>query len=145
MQYASRKWFTKIISYVSFGEYSYSKNSANILVQDRANGQLIEERMPSYIRLGIRILYQKAGAKSGAVESQMIKSMLKNMSEKQGKKFNDPASRKEIQSFITFHNIPTEEILDPLSSFSNFNEFFYRKLKVLMSTNSARISTDSHC
>jgi len=130
-QYASRKWFTKIVSYVSFGEYKTGdKSSANILVQDRANGQLIEERMPSYIRLGIRILYQKAGAKFNAVESKSIKRLLKTMSEKQGKKFTDPLSRKDIQSFISYHSLPTEEILNPISSFANFNEFFYRKLKV---------------
>ena len=54
-QYASRKWFTKILSYVTFGNYSIGKTSGNILVQDRSNGQLIEEKMPAYIRLGIRV------------------------------------------------------------------------------------------
>ncbi len=64
---------------------------ANILVKDRSTGQLIEERMPVYIRLGIRLLYQKAG--SGiknmsydstllniAADSSAVKKLLRNMS-----------------------------------------------------------------
>jgi phosphatidylserine decarboxylase len=92
----------------------------------------VEERMPTYIRLGISILYQKAGQKTGAVDSRRIKALLKSMSEKQGKKFTDPSSRKEIQNFVKYHSIPIDEILMPLSNFNNFNEFFYRKLKVYL-------------
>jgi phosphatidylserine decarboxylase len=88
--------------------------------------------MPTYIRLGIRILYQKAGQKTGAVESKRIKALLKSMSEKQGKKFTDPSSRKEILNFVKYHSIPIDEILLPLSAFNNFNEFFYRQLKVYL-------------
>lgn len=51
------------------------------------------------------------------------------MSIKQGIKFNDPESAKEIPAFIEFHNLKVNEIRDPLTSFKNFNEFFYRKLK----------------
>lgn len=76
--------------------------------------------------------------------------MLESMSIKQGVKFESPASVREIQPFINFHNLDMSEVLDPVSSFSerairhaqeqpltepyriavaNFNEFFYRKLK----------------
>jgi hypothetical protein len=34
------------------------KNSANIIVQNRMTGQLEEEKMQVYIRLGIRLLYK---------------------------------------------------------------------------------------
>src|SRR5437763_6778617 len=51
------------------------------------------------------------------------------MSFKQGKKFNHPSSVADIGSFIKFHKLDVNEILDPLDSFKNFNEFFYRKLK----------------
>lgn len=34
-----------------------------------------------------------------------------------------------LLDFINFHGIDTSEILDPLESFGNFNEFFFRKLK----------------
>ncbi|KAJ3300206.1 hypothetical protein HK104_003435 [Borealophlyctis nickersoniae] len=130
--HASRKWYTKVISYVTYGGYSIGKNNANILVQDRATGQLVEERIPTYIRLGMRLLYQMAGART-AVESRAIRALLKNLTVKQGRKFEDPVSKKAINHFIAFHKLPTDESKptahDPLESFKNFNEFFYRKLK----------------
>lgn len=38
-------------------------------------------------------------------------------------------SVREIPAFIRFHNLNVTEIRDPLDSFKNFNEFFYRHLK----------------
>ena len=54
---------------------------------------------------------------------------MKSLSVKQGKKFDHPSSAGDIQPFIKFHKLDVNEILDPLDSFKNFNEFFYRKLK----------------
>ena len=51
------------------------------------------------------------------------------MSLKQGRKFDDPASAAEIQSFINFHQLDMTEVLLPVEKFRNFNEFFYRALK----------------
>lgn len=48
------------------------------------------------------------------------------MSVKQGIKYDAPESAKDIPPFIEFHKLNMDEILDPLSSFKNFNEFFYR-------------------
>jgi len=59
---AQRKFFTKLVNKVAIGAYSLGANSANILVQDRQTGQLQEEKMAVYVRLGIRVLYK--GAKS---------------------------------------------------------------------------------
>lgn len=55
--------------------------------------------------------------------------MLKNLSIKQGKKFDDPASKDEIEKFIAFHRLDMSEVLLSLNEFKNFNEFFYRALK----------------
>lgn len=55
--------------------------------------------------------------------------MLKSMSVKQGKKFDDPASKAEIPKFIEFHRLDMSEVLLPTEEFKNFNEFFYRALK----------------
>jgi phosphatidylserine decarboxylase len=60
---AQRKFFTKVLTKVSAGAYSLGANSANIIVQDRLTGQLQEEKMAVYVRLGIRVLYK--GAKKG--------------------------------------------------------------------------------
>jgi phosphatidylserine decarboxylase len=57
------------------------------------------------------------------------KRLLQSLSVKQGEKFNHPSSVRDIKPFIEFHKLKIDEILDPLDSFKNFNEFFYRKLK----------------
>lgn len=48
---------------------------------------------------------------------------------KQGKKYDDPASREEIQGFINFHKLDMSEVLLSVDQYKNFNEFFYRALK----------------
>lgn len=114
--HAQRKWFTKVLTTLSFGGYEVGRNNANILVQDRATGQLVEEKMPTYIRLGIRAMYQSLGSKK-AVDTRMVQNMLKKMSMKQGKKFDDPKSVREIKPFINFHRLPIEESM--LKHFAN--------------------------
>lgn len=55
--------------------------------------------------------------------------MLRSLSFKQGKKYDDPASVSQIESFISFHQLDMSEVLLPIERFRNFNEFFYRALK----------------
>lgn len=68
---AQRKWYTKVITKISYGGYKLGANSANILVQDRITGQINEERMSVYVRLGIRLLYK--GLKSREMEKKRSK------------------------------------------------------------------------
>ncbi|OAA34061.1 Phosphatidylserine decarboxylase [Metarhizium rileyi] len=124
---AQRKWYSKVITKISYGGYKLGANSANILVQDRMTGQINEEKMSVYVRLGIRLLYK--GIKSRDMENKRIRKLLKNLSIKQGRKFDDPASREEIEKFIDFHGLDMSEVLLPIDEFKNFNEFFYRALK----------------
>lgn len=124
---AQRKWYSKVINKVSYGGYKLGANSANILVQDRTTGQINEERMSVYVRLGIRLLYKALGSRE--MEKKRIKKMLKSLSIKQGRKYDDPASAAQIEPFITFHRLDMGEVLLPMSDFRNFNEFFYRALK----------------
>jgi len=63
---AQRKWYSKVVSRIGYGGYKLGKNSANILVQDRVTGQINEERMSVYVRLGIRLMYK--GLKSNTME-----------------------------------------------------------------------------
>lgn len=65
---AQRKWYSKVITKISYGGYRLGANSANILVQDRITGQINEERMSVYVRLGIRLLYK--GIKSRDMEKK---------------------------------------------------------------------------
>lgn len=83
--------------------------------------------MSVYIRLGIRLLYK--GLKSREMEKKRIRKMLRSLSIKQGKKYDDPASASQIEGFIQFHRLNMSEVLLPMEKFKNFNEFFYRELK----------------
>ncbi|KAG9314770.1 hypothetical protein JVU11DRAFT_3853 [Chiua virens] len=123
---AQRKWYTKVITKVSSGNYKLGANSANIIVQNRLTGQLEEEKMQVYVRLGIRLLYKGA---RGRMEGARARRLLKSLSIKQGIKYDSPESTRNIQAFIDFHKLSVDEFLDPVDSFRTFNEFFYRKLK----------------
>lgn len=70
---AQRKWYSKVITKIGYGGYKIGANSANILVQDRVTGQINEERMSVYVRLGIRLLYK--GLKSREMEKKRSKSL----------------------------------------------------------------------
>jgi len=50
------------------------------------------------------------------------------MSTSYGKKYNSPASKKHINEFANFYKLDLKELREPIDSFPNFNEFFYRKL-----------------
>ncbi|KAL2033109.1 hypothetical protein VTO58DRAFT_106281 [Aureobasidium pullulans] len=124
---AQRKWYSKVITKIGYGGYKIGANSANILVQDRITGQINEERMSVYVRLGIRLLYK--GLKSRDMEKKRIRKLLRSLSFKQGRKYDDPASASQIPGFINFHQLDMSEVLLQTSDFKSFNEFFYRKLK----------------
>lgn len=124
---AQRKWYSKVITKIGYGGYKLGANSANILVQDRTTGQINEERMSVYVRLGIRLLYK--GLKSNSMEKKRIRKLLRSLSFKQGRKYDDPASAAQIAGFINFHQLDMSEVLRPVSEFKTFNEFFYRELK----------------
>ncbi|RIB13627.1 phosphatidylserine decarboxylase-domain-containing protein [Gigaspora rosea] len=122
---AQRKWLSKVINKVGYGSFRIGANSANILSKNRETGLIEEEKMTTYVRLGIRLLYKD----KQRIESKTTKNLLKKLTDQQGKKFDKPTSAEEIRPFIAFHGLNTEEILEPIDSFKNFNEFFYRKLK----------------
>ncbi|MBW0462011.1 hypothetical protein O181_001726 [Austropuccinia psidii MF-1] len=124
---AHRKWFTKVVAKVQNGRYSLGADSANIIVQDRQTGKLIEEKMQAYVRLGIRLMYKVAGSKD-RMENQRMKRLLRSLTIKQGIKYNSPESIKEIGPFIAFHRLDLAEVKLPLEEFKTFNEFFYREL-----------------
>ncbi|KAG0259925.1 hypothetical protein BGZ95_004547, partial [Linnemannia exigua] len=122
---AQRKWITKVVKTLGYGRYMIGKSNANIIVQDRTTGLMLEEKIPTFIRLGIRLLYK------GPAQKIRVGKILANMSRKQGLKFDDPRSKRNIEPFIRFHHLEAhmDEVLEPVSNFRSFNEFFYRKLK----------------
>lgn len=58
-----------------------------------------------------------------------VRRMLKSLSLKQGRKYDDPISVSQIAGFIDFHRLNMDDVLLPIDQFKTFNEFFYRALK----------------
>jgi phosphatidylserine decarboxylase len=110
-------------------------------------GQLEEEKMQVYVRLGIRLLYKvrcsegfsfpcltvSAGDEeshgrrtryvlplccASRLRGRLARRLLKSLSIKQGIKYDSPESARDIPTFIEFHKLKVDEILDPLDSFS---------------------------
>jgi phosphatidylserine decarboxylase len=63
------------------------------------------------------------------IGSGAVRKLLRSLSLKQGRKYDDPASAAEIEGFVNFHQLDMSEVLLPVEQFKNFNEFFYRALK----------------
>jgi phosphatidylserine decarboxylase len=125
-QIATRRWFSKFLIKLTYGKYKLGSNSANILVQDRTTGIIMEEKMGVYVRLGIRLLYKGLDK----AKTRRIRTLLKKLSVKQGIKFDNPLLKSDIPSFIKFHVLDLSQCLeeDP-TKYDTFNDFFYRKLK----------------
>jgi phosphatidylserine decarboxylase len=87
---AQRKWYSKVITKISYGGYKLGANSANILVQDRSTGQINEERMSVYVRIGIRLLYK--GLKSRDMEKKRSTYTLSK-----GKRSTDNSSSENVE------------------------------------------------
>lgn len=117
-------WNTRLT--VPTGEAG-KRRPAEIMVHNRETGKLEEERIPNYIKIAMRVMY--TGSAKFAVDSASIKKFLRSMSIKQGKKYVSPVSIKDIEPFVNFHQLNRDEMLDSMDTFTNFNEFFYRKLK----------------
>jgi phosphatidylserine decarboxylase len=113
-------------SHLTWGGERRKKKAAKIMVHDRESGQLVEEKIPGYIKVAMRLMYS-TGSGRMAVDSKKIRGLLHKMTVNQGKKFDSTSSVKDIEPFIEFHNLNRGEMLE--SEFSTFNEFFYRKLK----------------
>lgn len=123
---ATKRWFSKVLIKLTYGKYQLGSNSANILVQDRQTGVILEEKMGVVVRLGIRLLYKGLDK----AHTKRIRVLLKKMSVKQGIKFDSPQLKADIESFIKFHKLDLSDciVTDP-KEFLTFNDFFYRKLK----------------
>jgi phosphatidylserine decarboxylase len=112
---ARKRWYTKVVKKVSYGDYKLGANSANILVQDRVTGYILEEKMSVYVRVGIRMLYKVAG--SSSMETKKVRGLLRSLTIKQGRRFDSAASVESIVPFIKFHRLDMAECLEPIDKF----------------------------
>eukprot|EP01097_Dermamoeba_algensis_P002740 TRINITY_DN2081_c0_g1_i1.p1 TRINITY_DN2081_c0_g1~~TRINITY_DN2081_c0_g1_i1.p1 ORF type:complete len:340 (-),score=74.71 TRINITY_DN2081_c0_g1_i1:750-1769(-) len=87
-----------------------------IYVIDRKTGQSVEEKIPPYIRMSLTLMYSTSSGRF-AVDGLKIKKVLTTLTKRQGKKYDNPDSIKEIEPFIQFHSLNREEILEPLENF----------------------------
>lgn len=120
--FASKRWYSRILIKLTYGKYALGSNNANILVQDRDTGIILEEKISAHVKLGMRIIYNGKGK-----QSRNFRQLLRTLSMRQGRKFDDPSSVKQIESFIKYHSLNMSECEE--AEYSTFNEFFYRKLK----------------
>lgn len=66
-----------------------------------------------------RVVRQFDSRCHGFLISSTARRLLKSMSIKQGMKYDSPESVRDIPAFIQFHNLKIEELLLPLSEYSN--------------------------
>jgi len=104
------------------------KKAPSFLVVDRQTGKLIPEIIPQRVRVLMRTVYGNKLGKKVMLTNKAIR-LLERSSINQGMKFDHPSSVKDIDLFIRYYKIDTNELADPIESFACFNDFFYRKLR----------------
>eukprot|EP00494_Astrolonche_serrata_P025520 UN25781 len=103
-----------------------SVNRKIITVKERQTGLLVQEKVPTYVNLAIRLMYN---SRVGRAFSQANINILNSLSERQGRIYDSTESVGEIEEFIKLHNINTNIIDRPLDSYKTFNDFFARGMK----------------
>jgi len=98
-----------------------------ITLKDRKTGLLVQENIPSYIWLSMRLLYDN---KTGRALSHNVKNIFKKMSHEKGEEYDKPQSTKEIPAFIALHSLDTSLLLQKVSDFKTFNDFFARPINM---------------
>ncbi len=97
-----------------------------IYARDRRSGELIREKIPLWLSVSLRYIYQSL---IGAYTARLNAFILRVWTIYIGYRFTSPASRSTIKPFIAFHSIDMTQFSpsDP-DQYHNFNAFFYRKL-----------------
>jgi phosphatidylserine decarboxylase len=100
-------WMFKLSEWAHFSTYDVGLHSgstaSHILVFDRRTKRIVEEVIDGKIVLSMRALYQsKVGL---TLINTGVKDLLKNLSEKQGKKMNSPESAKDIPKFLELFKV----------------------------------------
>ena len=104
------------------------KTDDHIRVYNRHTGELVDEKIAAYVKLGMEILFHHS-LTIRLDETKWMKEMFAYMSRKEGLHFDSPKTVGNIKPFITYFGINTHEFAESETSFKNFNQFFYRKLR----------------
>ena len=103
-------------------------HNPHLLIFDREAGVVVKEEIPSYIKSGMELLYRSRG---GRLVNSLARTQrtLKQLTVKHGKKMDSTKSASGIPVFVHTHHLNLSEVEKPVSEYSTFNNFFYRKLK----------------
>eukprot|EP00741_Cyanophora_paradoxa_P022750 tig00021504_g21972.t1 len=123
---ASKGFASKLFGKMMYG--AKMNEAGNIMVLERKTGQLLEEKIPAYVRIPLLTMYHSKLGRS-AVEGTKVRETLQKMTIDYGPKYNDAGSVKYIEDFIKFHDLNVNEMDRPPAEYATFNEFFYRKLR----------------
>eukprot|EP00002_Diphylleia_rotans_P040844 TRINITY_DN9798_c0_g2_i4.p1 TRINITY_DN9798_c0_g2~~TRINITY_DN9798_c0_g2_i4.p1 ORF type:complete len:435 (+),score=77.62 TRINITY_DN9798_c0_g2_i4:146-1450(+) len=127
-EHATKGWLSRIVAGTSYREQDICDQSEFVMYMDRSTGEVKQELIPTYIKLSMRIMYSNLLGKL-RTDAKRVQKLLAHMTRNLGRKYDSPKSKKQIQPFIRYHKLDMDEVLEPVESFQNFNQFFYRKLK----------------
>lgn len=123
---ASRKSIYRYLNKLSLGSYKLGIHEGHVLVQDRLTGKIVEEKIPFYLKMILKLLYRHGRPIVGRV----MKKVFSTLTCKHGHKYDLPSSAKKIEGFVRYHQIKMGDFVVPQNGgYRTFNEFFYRKLK----------------
>ena len=103
-------------------------DNPHLLIFDREAGVVVKEEIPSYIKTGMELLYRSRGGRLVSHLKRTQRTMTA-LTVKQGAKMDSPKSAANIHAFVHMHRLNVREIEKPVSEYTTFNNFFYRKLK----------------
>lgn len=106
--------------------FTIEASSGQITVKDLETGNLVFENIPGYIKAALHVM---SDTKLSRMVTSHATNFMTNLSKKQGIKYDDPASVKEIPAFVKLHSLDVNEVEKPIDEYKTFNEFFARKLK----------------
>lgn len=106
---------------------SSGRSAKTLTVKERESGLLVPENIPVYISTALKIMFKN---RLGRTLSSRSKNIMESLSVKQGRKYDDPASKEEIQSFVDLHTLNLKDLVkENVDDYDNFNDFFARALK----------------
>ncbi|TKA24096.1 hypothetical protein B0A50_06836 [Salinomyces thailandicus] len=100
-------------------------------VVDRATGEKTWEPMSIYVRLGMHLLYY-GSEQEKALHWDKTRQLLKEQSEKLGRQYDSPESKRHIRPFIDDFGLQhsLSDMLEPdPEKYATFNEFFAREIR----------------
>ena len=56
--FAARGFASRFVNRLVAGDYKMNEDNGNIFVSDRKTGSLLEEKIPGFVRMSLRAIYQ---------------------------------------------------------------------------------------